>query len=157
MRRFRLVLLGVIGLMSALLPAVAAQSDASIRFVKPGDRRNVGLGEVSVTVDISGVSLNDGYRWQVLIDGVPEPIVADGLTTQVEIPKPSGPHRLMAVLLDPQGSRIASDEILVIAAPVDRHDPVFNREWFAPLMAVFTLVIIGIIILGLRLRPRLAA
>lgn len=145
-------------LLFSILPLGAdAQSNASIKIIKPGDRRNVELGEITVTVEITGVAPEDSYAWQMLIDGEPQGMVRDTLTTNITVPKPSGPHRLKAELYDSQGSPIASNEILVLAAPVENHDPVFNRTWFAPVMAVFTIMIIGIILLGLRLRPRTVA
>ncbi len=139
------------------LPIVAhAQSGAAIRFVKPADRRNVELGEITVTVEITGVAANENYTWQVLIDGERQGIVNGGTTTNITIPNPSGPHRLKAELYAPDGTILASDEILVLAAPVENHDPIFNRAWFAPLMGVFTITVIGLLILGLRLRPRVS-
>lgn len=143
--------------LTMLPPVVGAQSNAAIKIVKPGDRRNVELGEIPVTVEITGVAPGDGYTWQMLIDGEPQGMVRNATSTNIIVPKPTGPHRLKAELYDPQGRVIASNEILVLAAPVENHDPVFNRAWFAPVMAVFTLVIIGIIFLGLRLRPRAVA
>lgn len=142
----------------SVFPAVAgAQSDASIKIVKPGDRHNVELGEVAVDVEVSIAGAPQGYTWQILIDGDPQGMVRKTTTTTIKIPSPSGPHRLKAELYDEQGRVLATNEILVLAAPVENHDPVFNRAWFAPLMGVFTLLIIGIIVLGLRLRPRTAA
>lgn len=137
------------------LPSFAhAQTNASIKIIKPGDRRNIELGEIDVTVEIAGVALSDGYSWQMLIDSVPQGIVRDTLTTRINVGKPTGPHHLTAQLYDSQGKVISAHDILVIAAPVENRDPIFNRAWFAPTMAVFTLTIIGIILFGLRLRPR---
>ncbi|TAH52313.1 MAG: hypothetical protein EYC68_08410 [Chloroflexota bacterium] len=133
-----------------------AQSDAAIKILKPGDRRNVELGEIPVTVEITGVTLDDGYTWQILIDAVPQGLVRNATQTKIVMPEPSGPHRLKAELYDSNGNAIAAHEILVIAAPVEKHDPIFNRGWFVPAMLGFAAVIIGIIILGLRLRPRTA-
>lgn len=142
-------------LVTAAVTTAFAQSDASIRFVKPGDRRNVELGKVQVEVAVTGIESADGYTWQLLIDGVPEKkLSASETTTTIEMPEPSGPHRMTAALYNARGERVAANEILVIAAPVEDHSPVFNQSWFAPLMAVFTLVIIAIIILGLKLKPR---
>lgn len=134
--------------------ALAAQGGASIKFVKPGDRRNVPIGQMDVTVAITGVTLSEGYTWQLLVDSVPEGSVRDRTTITFEMSQPSGPRRMKAVLLDPQGQPVASDEILVLAAPVEELIPVFNRSWFAPAMAVLTVVVAAIIVLGLRLRPR---
>lgn len=134
-----------------------AQTDASIKIVKPADRRNVELGVVAVSVEISGAALSDGYTWQMLIDGVPQGAVRDGTTAEITIPEPTGPHRLKAELYDPQGNVVASHEILVIAAPIAPFVPIFNLAWFAPMMAVFTIAVIGIILLGLRLRPRVSS
>ena len=153
----------VCGLLTVLfigiVPAVvSAQSNASIKIVKPGDRRNVETAQISVTVEITGASLSEGYSWQMFVDGVPQGMVRNALTAPIMVGEPSGPRRLKAVLYDPQGNSIASHEILVMAAPVEKdNEPVFNREWFAPLMAVFTVIIIGLLVLGLRLRPRTAA
>ncbi len=135
-----------------------AQTNATIQIVKPIDRHNVPLDiATDVTVAITGVSLDDGYGWQVLIDGVPEPVVHGTLTTSITVPDPSGPHRIRVALLDPQGNTIATNEALVMAAPLDQIPPAFNRAWFAPAMGIFTLIVIAIIILGLCLRPRRAA
>lgn len=145
-------------LIASLLPFAAyAQTDPSIMIVKPGDRRNVELGDVIATVQVTGAALSDGYSWQILVDSVPQGMVRDGMTATIQIPKPSGPHRLKAELYDAAGKVVASNEILVMAAPVENHDPVFNRAWFAPFGLIFTLVILGIIFLGLRLRPRASA
>lgn len=149
-----LVLFALAALMSAL-PA-SAQENAAIQFVKPGDRRNVALGELEVTVAVTGVKLSDGYTWQIFIDGVPQQVVGDSLTARVLIDKPTGPRRLKAVLYDATGAPVATNEILVIAAPVEKQEEIFNRAWFVPFMAVFTAGILAIILLGLRLRPRTA-
>ncbi len=142
-------------LVLSLLPSFAlAQTNGSIKIIKPGDRRNIELGESQVTVEISGVALSDGYSWQMLVDGVPQGVVRDAMTTTINVERPTGPHHLTAQLYDPQGNVISAHDILVIAAPVEKREPIFNRAWFAPFMAVFTVVIIGIILLGLRLRPR---
>lgn len=147
---FALLLFGGIAMVSY------AQSDAAIKIVKPGDRRNVELGEIPVTVEVSGVTLDEGYTWQILIDAVPQGLVRNATQTNIVMPKPTGPHRLKAELYDANGKVVAAHEILVIAAPVEKHDPIFNREWFVPAMLGFATVIIGIIILGLRLGPRTA-
>ncbi len=149
------VLLALAWLMS-VLPA-SAQENVSIQFIKPGDRRNVALGELDVTVAVTGVNLDEDYTWQVFIDGVPQQVVGDSPSTRVLIDKPTGPRRLKAVLYDAKGAPVASNEILVIAAPIESHAEVFNRAWFVPFMAVFTAAILAIILLGLRLRPRTAA
>ncbi|HZQ06625.1 MAG TPA: hypothetical protein VFD70_08600 [Anaerolineae bacterium] len=149
-----LLILLFIGIVPAI---VSAQSNASIKIVKPGDRRNVETAQINVTVEITGASLSDGYSWQMFVDGEPQAVVRDSLTAPIMVGEPSGPRRLKAVLYDPQGNAIASHEILVMAAPVEKdNEPVFNREWFAPLMAVFTIIIIGLLVLSLRLRPRTA-
>jgi hypothetical protein len=143
-------------LIASLVPAAAnAQSDASIKILKPGDRRNVELGEVTVTVEITGAALSDGYAWQMLIDSVPQGVVRDGMTAEIVVPKPSGPHRLKAELYDSTGMPVSSHEILVMAAPVENREPVFNRAWFDPFGIIFTITIIVILLLALRLRPRM--
>jgi hypothetical protein len=153
MKKFALLFL----LMLSVLPAeLDAQGNLSIQIIKPGNRRNVELGEIPVTVEITGGVLPADYTWQVLIDSEPQGIVKGTLTTNVVVPKPSGPHRIAAELYDGQGNSISRSEILVMAAPVEVHEPVFNRGWYVPAMGVFTLVIVGIIVLGLRLRPRTA-
>jgi hypothetical protein len=148
-------LLGLCAAFLVMLPCVAqAQTDASIKIVKPGDRRNVELGEITVTVAIEGTESGGGYAWQILIDGVPQGLLRGVTTTNIVMPKPTGPHRLKAELYDSQGITVSAHEILVMAAPVENRDPVFNRAWYVPAMAAFTALIFGIIILGLRLRPR---
>lgn len=141
----------------ALPPAANAQSSAAIRIVKPGDRRNVELGQISVTVEITGVALTDGYTWQVWIDNDPQGMVRNATETNITIPEPSGPHRLRAELYDPKGAMIASNEILVLAAPVEDHNPLFNPAWFSPLMLGFTIIVIGLVVFSLRIHPRKAA
>ncbi len=142
-------------LVLSLLPsALNAQTNASIKILKPADRRNVALGEITVTVEISGVTLSEGYTWQMLIDAVPQGIVRDATTTNIVMPKPTGPHHLTAQLYDPNGALLAAHDILVIAAPVENRTTIVNRAWFSPLMFGFTLVIFGIILFALRLRPR---
>lgn len=139
-------------------PALAnAQGSASIKIVKPGDRRNVALGEGTVTVEITGAALADGYAWALWLDGVRVGGPYRETAAKINMDKPTGPRRIKAVLYDPQNNEIASNEILVIAAPVETNTDVFNRSWFVPFMIVFTLGIIGIILLGLRMRPRSAA
>jgi len=141
-------------LMLALPSFASAQSNASIKIVKPGDRRNVELGKITVTVEISGVSLNEGYTWQVWIDNDPQGMVNNEPETDVVIPQPSGPHRLRAELYNPQGTMIASNEILVLAAPIEDHSDLFNPAWFSPLMLGFTIVVIGLVVFALKLHPR---
>lgn len=131
-----------------------AQSNASIKIVSPADRHNVELGEITVAVEIGGVALSDGYAWQVWLDGEPLGMVRNVTTTRIVVKQPSGPHRLKVELYDGQGKTIASNDILVMAAPVEDHSPVFNQPWFGPAMAVFTVTVLCILILGLRLRPR---
>jgi hypothetical protein len=144
----------VLILASVLVPLSAfAQTASSIEIVTPGDRRNVALGQVEVTVEITTDLPESSYTWQILVDGIPQGM-AGGTTTVVQIDRPTGPHRLRAELYDGQGTVIGSDEILVIAAPVERRDPIFNREWYSPLMALFILVVLGIVLLGLWLKPR---
>jgi len=153
MRRVTLLLM----LLMVALPGVAqAQGNLSIQIVKPGDRRNVEIGKIPVTVDITGGALPANYTWQVWIDSVPQGIVQTGLTTEIDMPEPSGPHRIRAELYDPQGTRVSTSDILVMAAPVEIHEPLFNRSWYVPAMAVLSLGIVGLIVLGLRLRPRTA-
>lgn len=148
------IFFGVLVAFSLLPFAVNAQGDASIKIIKPGDRRNVQLGEVNVSVEISGVSLQDGYAWQMLIDAVPQGIVRAGTTTTITMPKPTGPHHLTAQLLNPEGQVISLHDILVIAAPVESRQELFNRAWFAPFMFVFSLGVLAIILLALRVRLR---
>jgi hypothetical protein len=148
----------VLGIGLGLVPLqVSAQESPSIRIVKPGDRRNVALGEVPISVEVSGVPGDATATWQIFIDGVPQGTVLDSTTTVVRLERPTGPHRLKAELYDAQGSILATHEILVMAAPVQSRDPVFNRDWFAPVMFGFTLVVFGIILVALRLHPRGAA
>lgn len=149
----RLLVMGLL-LVMALPFGASAQGNASIKIVKPGDRRNVELTDIPITVEISGAALNDGYTWQMLIDGEPQGMVRDTLTTNITIPKPTGPHRLKAELYDATGAVAAAHEILVIAAPVENHEVLFNRAWYVPAMALFSLATVGFVLLGLRLRPR---
>lgn len=153
--RTLLLILGCMGLVSLLVPAARAQSAPTIRILKPADRHNVPLGETTVTVEITGVTPDDGHYWVVQVDGVPSAIVRDGRTsTAILMDKPSGPRRIRAVLYDAQGAVLASHEVLAIAAPVQPDRPVFNRVQMAPAMAVLVLIVISLIAIGLRVRPR---
>lgn len=149
----RLLVIGLL-LVMALPLAALAQSSATIKIVKPGDRRNVELTEIPVEVKVEGVALSEGYRWQILIDGVPQGMVHDTLTTKIVVPKPTGPHRLKAELYDANGAVVATHDILVMAAPVENHEPLFNRAWYVPAMGLLSLATVGFVLLGLRLRPR---
>ena len=152
----RLLLLMLLAML-AIPYSANAQSKASITIVKPVDRHNVEIGTVTVSVEISGVGLSDGYTWQVWIDNDPQGVVQNATETKITIPEPSGPHRLRAELYDPKGTVIGSNEILVLAAPIEDHNHIFNAAWFSPLLVGFTIVIIGIVVVGLRLHPRKVA
>ncbi len=155
MSRNRIIALLILA--ASMLPAIAfAQSAVSIKIVKPIDRHNIELQPTTVTVEITGATLKDGYTWQLFVDGDPQGMVKDSLTTTVEVGEPSGPRRLKVELYDPHGLDVASNEILVMAAPVESNAPVFNRDWFAPFMGVVTVLIIAMVIIGLRIRPRQA-
>jgi hypothetical protein len=157
MRKWVLILCALMWSAFLVPLSSAAQSSASIQIIKPVDRRNLALGEAEMIVEIRGVSLQDGYTWQPFLDGVPQGMVRNATTTKLMVDQPTGPRRIKAVLYDPNGVEIASNEILVLAAPVESQGEVFNRSWFVPVMAVFTLTLIGLIILGLRIRLSHAA
>ena len=153
MRTNRMVSLLI--LLASVLPAIAyAQTNVSITIVKPIDRHNIELQPTTVTVELTGATLSEGYTWELFVDGDPQGEVKDSLTTTVAVGEPSGPRRLKAVLYDPKGNQVASNEILVMAAPIESDAPVFNRDWFAPFMGVVTVLIIAMVIIGLRIRPR---
>lgn len=134
-----------------------AQSNASIKIVSPGDRRNVPVGENEVAVQISGANLQDGYTWELYLDGVPQGVVRDATTTQVVLDKPMVLRRMKAVLYDPQGTEVSSHEILIVAVKIETTKDVFNRSWFVPFMAVFFIGLVLIIIFALRIRLRHAS
>src|SRR5689334_12596494 len=99
MSRNRIIALLILA--ASMLPAIVfAQSDVSIKIVKPIDRHNIELQPTTVTVEITGATLQDGYTWQLFVDGDPQGIVKDSLTTTVEVGEPSGPRRLKAELYD---------------------------------------------------------
>ncbi len=129
---------------------VAAQTPASIQIVKPLDRRNVPDKNAQVTVEITGVGANDKHYWELWVDEEPIVGVRDGSNTVVvERFKPTGPHRLKAVLFDVTGKQLAfSNVVLVMAAPVDERKPVFNREMMAPIIAVFTALVALLIVVS---------
>lgn len=156
MSRNRIIALLIV--LFGLVPAIAAaQTIPSIKIVKPIDRHNIELQPTTVTVEITGATFKDGYAWQLFVDGEPQGMVKDSFATTVTVGEPSGPRRLKAVLYDSRGLEVASNEILVMAAPIETNAPVFNRDWFAPLMAVVTVLIIAMVVVGLRVRPRQAA
>jgi hypothetical protein len=132
----------------ASFTSVFAQTTPEINIVKPGDRRNMGLGENQVTVEITGIDPKL-VTWQVLIDGDPLATVTDGsLVANVDVPKPTGPRRIRAVMYDAQNNEISRDEILVIAAPIDIREPVFSREGMAQAMGVFVVFVIVLLIVA---------
>lgn len=128
---------------------VSAQVVPTIQIVKPLDRRNVPAKNAQVTVQITGIAPGAGYYWELWVDEEPIVGVTDGATTvTVSQFKPTGPHRLKAVLFDSQGKQLAvSESILVLAAPVQERTPQFNRERMAPIMAVFV-VLVSVLIAG---------
>lgn len=138
---------------------VAAQTPASIQIVKPLDRRNVPDKNAQVTVEIMGVTANDGHYWELWVDEEPNVGVRDGSNTAtVERFKPTGPHRLKAVLFDVSGKQIAfSNVVLVMTAPVDERKPVFNREMMAPIIGVLTVLVALLIVASVWFNRRSSA
>lgn len=140
-----LLLVLILTQVSGALTELSAESHLSIRVVKPGDRRNIPTGDSSVTVEIHGADMPERYYWELYGDQVLMATVRDGSTIATVNFRDSGPHRIQVVLFDAQANRVASHEILVIAAPVeDRTDP-FNRQQFAPAMAILAVTIASII------------
>lgn len=134
-----------LALSSAQLALVTADSHISIRIVKPGDRRNIPTGDSLVVVEIRGAVNSEGYYWELYGDQLLITTVRDGSASAIINFRRTGPHQIQVVLFDAQSNRIASHEILVIAAPVeDRTDP-FNRQQFAPAMAILVLSISSLI------------
>lgn len=126
-------------------PHVWAQTEPGIKIVKPGDRHNMGLGKNTIVVEITGVDPGD-VTWEILVDGEPLATVTDGGTTaNIEMPKPTGPRRIRAILFNKENREIASNEILVIAAPIEVREPVFNRQAMAQAMGVFVVVIVALL------------
>lgn len=141
MKKIIWALLFAIPLSSLLFVFVSAESHFSIHIIKPGDRRNVPIGDSPVVVEIRGAAPASSFYWELYEDQLlVETVRADTSTAAVSFLR-TGPHAIQVMLLDPQGNRVASDEILVIAAPVEARTPLFNREWFAPAMAVLVLTI----------------
>lgn len=150
-----ILLFGALLASIALQPApIQAQENASIKIVKPGDRRNVPLGENDVAVQIKGANLQDGYTWQLYFDGVPQGIVRGAMTSKLQVDNPNVLRRLKAVLYNPQGAKVAEHEILIVGVKKETHDDVFNRSWFVPAMLVFFGFIAALILLTLRIRLR---
>ncbi|MCG3139921.1 MAG: hypothetical protein HDKAJFGB_00846 [Anaerolineae bacterium] len=143
--------LGALGILLSA-PPLAAQTDASIRILEPGDRRNVPLGSNQVVVAIHGASLADGYSWQLYFDGVPQGVIHSGMTTTLSIDRPNVLRRLKAVLYDPQGGEIASHEIFIVGVKMESQADVFNRSWFVPFMLVFFSGLTLIVLLSLRIK-----
>lgn len=138
----RVLLLAMAGLvLLSSASNVWAQTEPGIKIVKPGDRRNMGLGKSTIIVEITGVDPKD-VTWEILIDGEPVTTVTDGgTTTTIDMQKPTGPRRIRAIMFDAQNQEIASNEILVIAAPIEVREPVFNRQVMAQAMAIFVVVV----------------
>ncbi len=129
----------------ATFSTALAQSAPEIQIVKPADRRNLGLGENQITVAITGIDPKQ-VTWELFIDQEPLATVTDGsLVANVEIPKPTGPRRIRAILYDAQHQELSADEVLVIAAPVDIREPVFNRQGMAQAMGVFVVIVIALL------------
>lgn len=98
-----------------------------------------------MTVEIRGADAAQGDYWELYVDQLPSATIRDDSTSATVNFRRTGPHRLQVALFNAQGRRVSGHEILVIAAPVeDRTDP-FNRQQFAPAMAVLVLVIACII------------
>lgn len=126
----------------AVAPHVWAQTEPGIKIVKPGDRHNMGLGKNTIVVEITGVDPKD-VTWEILVDGEPMTTVTDGGTTaNIDMPKPTGPRRIRAILFNKENREIASNEILVIAAPIEVREPIFNRQMMAQAMGVFVVVVV---------------
>jgi hypothetical protein len=142
-----------LGLTGIFLPLrLDAQTDVSIRIVKPGDRRNVPIGDNEVEVTINGARLQDGYAWQLYFDGVPQGMVHDALTTTLKVDNPNVLRRLKAVLYNAQGGEVASHETLIAGVVMETRADVFNRSWFVPFMLVFFLGVTLLIVLSLRIK-----
>lgn len=145
MKRIWIVVMVCLVLLSSTTN-VWAQTEPGIKIVKPGDRRNMGLGESVITVEITGVDPKD-VTWEVLVDAELVATVTDGSTsTTIDMQKPSGPRRIRAVMFNKQNQEIASNEILVIAAPIEVREPVFNRQEMAQAMGVFVVVVVSLLI-----------
>jgi hypothetical protein len=52
------------------------------------------------------------------------------------------------VLYDGQGQVLDADEILVIAAPIDTREPIFNREAMSQVMFVFFVLVIVLLVVA---------
>ncbi|MCC7164845.1 MAG: hypothetical protein IT331_20280 [Anaerolineae bacterium] len=145
MKRIKIVMLACLVLLSATTN-VWAQTESGIKIVKPGDRRNMGLGKNTIIVEITGVDPRD-VTWQVLVDSELITTVTNGGTTaDIDLTRPTGPRRIRVVMFDKQNREIASNEILVIAAPIQPQEPIFNREVMAQAMGVFVVIVVGLLI-----------
>jgi hypothetical protein len=150
-----LVSIALLGVALWFVGDVTAQTSASIQIVKPLDRRNVPEKDAQVTVEITGVMANEGHYWELWVDEEPMIGARNGEQTVSVSFKPTGPHRLKAVLFDQQGNQLAvSNIVLVIAAPVDERKPQFNREMMAPFMAVFSVAMVLLIAVSVGLHRR---
>lgn len=157
-QKILLLLLLCIGVSNFMVWNVLAQIPPTIEIVKPLDRRNVSSTNTEVTVQMDGVSANDGYYWELWVDEEPVVGARNGEQTVTISFKPTGPHRLKAVLFDAQGQQLAvSDVVLVIAAPVQERTPQFNQQLMAPIMAVLTLGTIVLIVASVWLNRRVRA
>lgn len=132
-----------------------AQTTATIEIVKPLDRRNVPNKNAEVTVQIAGVAANDGHYWELWVDEEPVVGARNGEQTVKVSFKPTGPHRLKAVLFDAQGKQLAvSKVVLVLAAPVQDRTPQFNRAMMAPIMGVFAALVTVLIVVSVWFNRR---
>ncbi len=134
-----------LALSSAQLALVTADSHISIHIVKPGDRRNIPTGDSLVAVEILGAENSEGYYWELYGDQLLIATVRDGSASATINFRRTGPHQIQVVLFDAQAKRVASHEILVIAAPVEYRTDPFNRQQFAPAMAILVLTISALI------------
>lgn len=147
MKRVWLVATALLVLLSST-SNVWAQTPPGIKIVKPGDRRNMGLGENTIIVEITGVDPRD-VTWEILIDAEPITTVTNGGTTAtIELEKPTGPRRIRAVMFDAQNREIASNEILVIAAPIESREPMFNRAVMSQAMGVFFVTVVALLVIA---------
>lgn len=140
-----LLLILCLGASNLMAWNVLAQTAVGIEIVNPLDRRNVPDRNTPVTVQITGAA-NDGQYWELWVDEEPVVGARNGELTVTVSFKPTGPHRLKAVLFDAQSNQVATSKgILVVAAPVQERTPQFNQQMMAPIMAVFAAGVILLI------------
>ncbi len=143
-----------------LSAAVLGQANAQapekpgVRIVAPLNNQIVPIGDVKVQIATDNFSLEGANHWVLYVDGRMLGRVASGVTITTTQLLESGPHEIEAVLADAQNDNLASNKIVVTAAPATPTQSPFNLPWTAAVMGVLFVVVIALILIGLRVARR---